>query len=130
VEDSNVMESARAMKRSAMANALEDMTSVRMNAFIKDKESMERGSVLKMECLSVFQRDLLAMESVMLECSNVEADAILIIIPATDTENAMERAFPDTGNAMVHARQDTLLVENTVAGTFCRKHYFIPTHTN
>ena len=108
-----------------MANALEDMTSVRMNAVIKDKEPMERGSVLKMECLSVFPRDLLAMESVMLECSDVEADAILIIIPATDTENAMESAFQDTGNAMENALEDTLLVENKVTGTFCLKQYFI-----
>lgn len=116
-EDSNVMESARALKRSAMVNALEDMTSVQMNVFIRIKEPMERESVQKMMLLSVFPRDLLVMGNVMLECSNVAADAILNIIkPDTDIENARGGVYQDGLNAMEHVLMDTFHVEALVAG--------------
>jgi hypothetical protein len=118
-ENLNVMESARAINKSAMVHALEDMTSVQMNVFIKTKEPMERESVQKMVFLSVLPRGLLVMGNVMLECSDVAADAILNIIkPATDIENAMGSVFPDTANAMEHVLMDTFHVEIRLAGTF------------
>ena len=100
-KDSNVMESARATRKCVMDSATVATRSVRMNASQKDEGPMARESVWKVVWQNAFRTDILAMENVMMECSNVVADATLNIIhPGMDIENAMEDAFQDGLNAM------------------------------
>ena len=90
---------------------MEDMCCVPINVSAQDREASERESAQKTELRNVSQKNILVMESVALECSNVAKGVFLNPGELSmDIETAMGNVLEDKVSVMEHVEMDTLLV--------------------